>query len=206
MDINIFNYPMNYKRIIYLAGRNCYGLEVNDDISDIHDNELNLFINKIIKNKHDSILEHINVSFYVHNCTRSFMSQITRHRLCAFAVKSQHFVNHNDFTYKQLPAHKNISNSFIIEYNELMENIRNFYKKMSKNAVPYYIARGILPNSCLTNIFITANVRELRYIINLRIQLNNVPEMILFSKLLLDNLYSIMPELFIDIKTANEVI
>lgn len=200
MDIEIFNFPYNYKYLIYLAGRNCYGLECNEKYNNkIEDYELNLFLQKIIKNNHMSVLEHINISLYIYNCTRAFMAQLTRHRLCAFSIKSQHFVKHNDFKYEKLFVHKNISDLLNTQYGVLMSDINKFYKHLIKNNVPHYIARNVLPNSCLTNIFMTTNIREFRHIIEMRITDNNVPEMIYFARLLLLKLYEIMPEIFIDL-------
>jgi len=80
MKIDIIAFPKNYKKLLYLAGRNCYGLESIED--NIDDEILNKFIYKLIKNKHYSVLEHINISIFIKNVSRSLTMQLTRHRLC----------------------------------------------------------------------------------------------------------------------------
>jgi thymidylate synthase (FAD) len=194
INVAVINYPFIYKELIYLAGRNCYGLEVNET-NNISENELNNFIKKIIDNKHYSVLEHVNISIYISNVTRSFMAQLTRHRLCSFSIKSQHFVKHENFKYKQLKLPSDLEE----DYNLLMRDIKNFYNTLIKLGFKKEIAREVLPNSCLTNIFMTTNIREYRFIIKTRITKDNVEDMQIFAKQLLRLLYSKMPELFSDI-------
>lgn len=197
LKVAIIHYPSAYKELIYLAGRNCYGLEVTETIN-IEDIVLNNFIEKIIDNKHYSVLEHVNISIYISNATRSFMSQLTRHRLCSYSIKSQHFVTHNNFKYKQLQ----LPSDLITDYEFLMNDIKTFYNNLIELGIKKEIAREILPNSCLTNIFMTTNVREFRFIIKTRITKDNVEDMQIFAKELLRLLYSKMPELFMDIMGA----
>jgi thymidylate synthase (FAD) len=194
LKVDIIHYPSMYKELIYLAGRNCYGLEIKENLK-IIDEQLNNFIKKIIDNKHYSVLEHVNISIYISDASRSFMSQLTRHRLCSFSIKSQHFVFHNDFKYKQLELPADL----IYDYEILMKDIKNFYNTLIKLGFKKELAREILPNSCLTNIFMTTNVREFRFIIKTRITKDNVEDMQIFAKKLLKLLYSKMPELFMDI-------
>lgn len=193
MIIDIIHYPSEYLDIIYLAGRNCYGMESISAFC-THDEKAN-FIRKLIKNNHLSVVEHINICIYIKNVSRSFLAQLTRHRLASFSVKSQHFTFHNDFKYKWLE-----SNIMEAEYTELMNKIQDFYRLACEKGMPKYIAREVLPNSALTNIFMTSNVREFRHIISLRITNNNTPEIQDFAKQLLLKLIKYMPELFLDLK------
>jgi len=192
MKIKIINYPENYKDLLYLAGRNCYGLEEIKEKTTKR--SIDKFIYKLINNKHESVLEHCNISIYIKDVSRSLLAQLTRHRLCAYSVKSQHFVKHNNFKYKQLET--KILHG---HYNKLMANINNFYDLLLKLDVPHYIAREVLPNSCLTNIFITTNVRQYRHIIKTRITFENTPEIQKLAHILLRELYMVMPELFFDL-------
>ena len=50
------------------------------------------------------------------------------------------------------------------EYENIMENLRRYYKSMIDAGIPEEDARYILPNACATNIIITVNARELRHI------------------------------------------
>jgi thymidylate synthase (FAD) len=192
MKIKIINYPKNYKNIIFLAGRNCYGLEIIK--KDIKKEDKSAFLRKIIKNQHESVIEHCHISVYCRDMSRSFLAQITRHRLCSFSVKSQHYVSHKNFRYKELE-----DKSMDKEYHNLMEIINKFYIEAVNKGMPCYIAREALPNSCLTNIFMTANIREWRHILKIRCRTDNTPEIRKWAHHCLKLFYNIMPELFDDL-------
>ena len=192
MELKLIHFPTDYLNILFLSGRNCYGLEeVKEDVSIDQKKE---FINKLIKNNHLSVLEHINISVYSLDMSRSFMSQITRHRLVSYSIKSQHYCVHTNFRYKPLESSINAT-----EYIRLMEQINQFYKNAIAAGMPKYIAREVLPNSTLTNIFMTTNVREWRTIIIQRITKNNTPEIQVWAETILLLFNSKMPELFQDL-------
>lgn len=187
MDIDIIQYSEQYFDIICKAGHLCYGVTKNP-CSD--------FIKKLIKNSHESVLEHAFITLKFKNATRSFMAQITRHRLASFSIKSQHFVDHSDFAYKPIDtANKNIQSI----YDNSIKAIRISYNMLRKEGVPHYIARDILPNCAYTDIFMTANIREWRHIFKLRCSTNNTPEMHLNMIKALKLVYNIMPECFEDL-------
>lgn len=191
MNIEIINYPKEYKEIIYKAGRNCYGHIENTTTDDAI---LKTFIYNIIKNKHESVLEHINITIIIKDIPRSLMEQLTRHRLCSFSIKSTHYVNHINFGYYNLED--TLGNSYI----QLMKRIQNLYQSyIETNKIPKYIAREILPNSCLTNIVMTTNIREYRNILKQRLTNDNIPLMQELMVILIRNLYLICPECFNDL-------
>jgi thymidylate synthase ThyX len=86
------------------------------------------------------------------------------------------------------------------QYKQLMLRIRNLYSYYTDTLkIPHSIAREILPNSCLTNIVMTTNIREYRLILQQRLTNNNVPIMIELMRILARNLYLVCPVCFIDI-------
>lgn len=194
MDIEIKQYTINYSDIIYLAARGCYGLE---DITHELFRDKIYFIQKLISKGHDSVLEHGIISIHIIGCSRSFMAQITRHRLVSFSIKSQHYVNHQDFKVKPL---ENVNSEVQEKYNNVMQIIKDNYKIfVNRYKVPIHIAREILPNSCLTNIFMTANFREWRYIIKLRQTELNTLEMMKFAKIIKTKFRTLIPGIFDDL-------
>lgn len=206
MKITIEHYPKEYLEIIYTAGRNCYGTRdaakiINLDTTNPKANwqKLEKFTSMLVNKGHESVLEHICISIYAKDVSRSFLAQITRHRLVSYSVKSQHYVKHNDFEYKELEDYGGQVEN-MIEYYGLMQRIDDFYKQLIDTGVPNYIAREVLPNACLTDIYMTANAREWRHIIRMRIGKENTPEIQSFSKILLRELYMLMPELFKDLR------
>jgi len=202
MKITIENYPEKYLEMIYTAGRNCYGTrDAAKTIKweDLASGKLEKFTAMLVKKGHESVLEHICVSVYAKDVSRSFLAQITRHRLVSYSVKSQHYVKHNDFRYKDLEDYGN-SEFNEKEYHNLMVKIKILYGDMVRTGIPHYIAREILPNACLTDIYFTTNAREWRHIIRMRIGKENTPEIRTFAKTLLRELYMLMPEIFEDLR------
>jgi len=191
MDIEIIDYTKDYVNLLYLAGRGCYGLEY---LSNESMKEKREFIRKIIQNQHESVLEHAIISILINGCSRSFMAQITRHRLASFSIKSQHYVEHDNFKFKDIEF-KNPQ--VVYAYKNLMDEINDIYINFVKAfKVPIHVAREILPNACLTNIFMTANLREWRYIIKLRQTHHNTIEMKEFAERIRIMFRNVMPEVF----------
>jgi len=197
MENEIDNYPNLYLKMIYKAGRNCYGAREACDT----DKKMAKFAKMLISRGHESVLEHICVSIYAKDVSRSFLAQLTRHRLVSYSVKSQHYVKHSNFKYKPLEewgdeTWRTINKS---KYEDLMLKIAVLYDDLVASGIPHYIAREVLPNSCLTDMYITANVREWRHIIKMRVTKNNTPEIQKWAENLLVKFYLRMPELFEDL-------
>ena len=201
MDINILHYPGNYLQLIHQAGRNCYGM--TSDISMLKMDELKKYTMMMISDGHESVIEHINITWSIKDVSRSLMAQLTRHRHCSFSIKSQHFVKHQNFKYKELERY--IDHGQRTAYYELMLGIDQMYCLMVKDGLPHHIAREILPNACLTDIIMTCNMRQLRHILKLRITKNNTLEIIQMSKEILKICNKMMPELVHDIKMEEDI-
>lgn len=196
MKNTIEHYPKGYLKMIYKAARNCYGVRDACDTKE----KMALVTAYLIKHGHESVLEHICISIYSRDVSRSFLAQLTRHRLVSYSVKSQHYTKHCDFKYKDLEDWgKEKQEQTKLVYQGLMEHINGIYKQMIDFGMPHYIAREVLPNACLTDMYITTNVREWRYIIALRITKNNTPEIQQWAEEILILFYEVMPELFQDL-------
>lgn len=197
MKNTVEHYPDKYLDMIYKAARNCYGCR---DACGTREEKSRL-AKFLIRKGHESVLEHICVSIYSKDVSRSFLAQLTRHRLVSYSVKSQHYVKHSNFKYKELEDYGDVfkreeaANAF----NHLMQDIAFEYDHLLQCGVPHYIAREILPNACLTDMYITTNVREWRYIIKLRVTKNNTPEIQKWASDILEKFYYEMPELFEDL-------
>jgi len=207
MNVTIENHPEKYLEMICTAGRNCYGTRDAGKIVQTvefnyeHAEKLRKFTLMLVRRGHESVLEHICVSVYAKDVSRSFLAQITRHRLVSYSVKSQHYVKHNDFRYKQLEDYGDDNPELAkIMYENLMRSIDRTYQTLMGFGIPNYIAREVLPNACLTDMYMTANAREWRHIIRMRIGKENTPEIRSFARTLLRELYMRMPELFEDLR------
>lgn len=195
MKVSMKQHPQDYLKMIYQAGRNCYGVKN----AETHAEALDKFAKMLISRGHESVLEHISVSLYCEDMSRSFLAQITRHRLVSYSVKSQHYVKHTNAQYKDLEDWGESAQRNKEIYMKLMQQINATYDLFVEDGMPHYVAREILPNSCLTDIYMTTNVREWRHIIAQRITKNNTPEIREWAEIVLRTLRVGMPELFEDL-------
>jgi len=127
---------------------------------------------------HTSFLEFIDIIFKISPVTKSFLGQLTRHRMASYMSSSYHYTiaKNNDWI---LPY---------IEEEELQNlvydvHVHNFdlYTRLIEADVLKEEARQILPGSIAHTIKMKFNGRSLVNFLNLRLCHRNIPEMIAIS-------------------------
>lgn len=184
---------------IELAGRVCYKSE-----SRISDDSAEKFIANIIKSGHESVIEHVSITFKT-ICDRGVLAEITRHRLASFSVESTRY---NDYSNGKFDGELTfIKPCFWTEDDEnfkiwldSMKIIEENYLLMRKNGARPEQARSILPNSLKTEIFMTANLREWRHFLKLRTSSRAHPQMREVALKIYEILREKLPVVFSDIK------
>mgnify|MGYP000544473746 FL=1 len=53
---------------------------------------------------HESPVEHVTFTFGIEGVSRSFLAQVTRHRIASFSVQSQRYVRQDHFVFVTPPA------------------------------------------------------------------------------------------------------
>lgn len=122
-------------------------------------------LGRIIKAGHESILEHINLTYSIKGISRALLQELARHRHISLSVESTRHT-----------LKKYIENCEGVE--ALFEAVPNKYHVALHNFLEFsYENTGITANDELkyfipefwpTNLILTSNVRELRHIIDLR--------------------------------------
>ena len=64
------------------------GLICTDSESKIDDYSASEFLGKLVKQGHESVLEHVNYNFLIDGVSRSVLQEIARHRHISLSVKS----------------------------------------------------------------------------------------------------------------------
>ena len=196
INVKLSSFSTDPIKSMWTAARNCY---YRGDFCDLektfdHSKAVDL-LRRITKKGHLSILEQCFFQFQISGISRSCMAQFTRHRVgWTFAVQSQHYQKHDDFTFKDLE--KYIDSNHQKEYYKLMETINNFYKKSINNKIPKFIAREVLPNATSVHLVAAANLASLKHFWALRIPRNNTPEIRKMAFMM----YNTVIEKFPDIK------
>ena len=184
----------NAEGLIEFAGRLCY-----DSVSKFG-NDSN-WIEKRIRQGHESILEHASASFLI-TCSRAVSHELVRHRLASFSQRSQRYVKEDHFEY-YIP--KEIESLYPFrDYEELIHAIQIVYDDLLKRGLKKEIARYVLPNACMTELVMTMNFRELRHFINMRNNNKAMSEMRDIANQVFKICCSIAPNVFEDIKSNKE--
>ena len=184
-----------YKHI-EACGRTCYKSTPTDVSAEP-------FIRGIIKSGHESVLEHF--SFTVRMiCDVGVYKDITRHRHASFSIESTRWNNYSkgkfgsELTFIN-PCHITDSNIRDRWYNA-MWYIEDMYMQMAKLGATPDELRMILPHSTASEVTMTANLREWRWILKLRTAKNAHPSVRQLMCKLLDELKEKLPVIFEDIE------
>ena len=117
-------------------------------------------LGRIIKAGHESILEHINLTYSIKGISRACLQEVARHRHISLSVESTRHTLKKQLKdikwFEELPS----------EYLNLAQSFALFAATshdLSNDELKYY-----LPEFWPTNLVLTSNVRELRHILNLR--------------------------------------
>lgn len=117
-------------------GRVCYKSENN-----ITDDLAERFIRNIIKNGHESVLEHVAITLRV-ICDRGVTHEIVRHRIAAYSQESTRYCNYskdkfgNEITVIEPLFWAKDSEEYKIWENTMKEIEKNYFKLIELGATP----------------------------------------------------------------------
>jgi thymidylate synthase (FAD) len=167
IQVSLLNATPNPQELISRAAM----ITMKKNYSDTSDNVQGL-IHFLVKANHTSLLEHIVYSFEIKGASRSFLSQITRHRIASFTSGSQHYQDYTGYGFN-VPGRYSQEPIFQEAYSSSMD----FYKRLLEKGIPKEEARQVLPNGIENNLMMTINARSLLNFFNLRMCKRNVEEM-----------------------------
>jgi len=156
------------------------------------------FIQNIIKMKHYSVLEFAHATFLIEGISRTCSHQLVRHRLASYVQESQRYVKQSKQYYRIPPSIKQNKEANKI-YNDVIKRNQHAYKQLLELGITPEDARFILPQSILTRIIMSANFREWRSILELRLDPHAQWEIRELMFIILDKLYKIAPSVFQDL-------
>ena len=126
------------------------------------------FIERAIKLGHESILEHINLTFEIKGLSRACLQELARHRHISLSVESTRH------TLKKQLKSGSVDVALPASVNETFEKLikdclkAGFDYVITSPDVPNDILKYAMPECLTTNLIMTLNVRELRHIVKLR--------------------------------------
>lgn len=168
---------MDLLKQIELAGRTCYKSE-----DKITDSSCIAFVRMLIKNGHEAMLEHADVSV-LFTCDRGVTHEIARHRIASLAQESTRYCNYSKSKFGNNVTYTDLRTSMVLDSKpytaEQMIDIytewvaacadaeRHYFRMLSLGASAQ-IARSVLNNSTKADLVLKANIREWRHFLKLR--------------------------------------
>ena len=175
--VGLIGAPEKPLKTIYLACRTCYSAEYPCKIWEKDTSEENMLklIGKVLESGHHSTIEHCQYTFTISGVSRACTHQLVRHRHMSFSQKSQRYViEKGQFEYIT-PA--TIEKAGLKgDYDNMMEQLANFYEKMIQKGIPAEDARFTLPNAATSSLVTSLNLREMIHLANLRLCSNSQHE------------------------------
>jgi len=171
-------------------------LNKNEDIAhEINNREGNLnTLENVMKMKHTGIIEHVNLSYLIEGASRSFLAQMTRHRLFSFTSASQHYIDYSDFGDFVMPVEmENAYEDRQIEYLKSNKRALEDYRDLINKGIKHEVARQVLPNSMRNNLIVTGNLRQWVSFLNLRLCNRNTSEIQYVAYLIKKDLENYIP-------------
>lgn len=170
------------------CGRVCYQSQPKDDSAEN-------FVRMLIKRGHESVLEHESLTFRIVT-SRGIMSELTRHRIASFSVESTRFVKYNELTVIKPVG---LTNTGEYLWKSETEFIEKSYRLLIRNGERPEVARDVLPQCTKSELYMTANLREWRHILKLRLSKAAHPAMRELAGMIYDIIKEKIPVIVEDI-------
>jgi thymidylate synthase (FAD) len=188
-SIELIDITPNAVQKIAKIARVCYQ-------SDGDEEENIILLRKIIARNHLSLLEHAYATFRI-TTDRAIANELTRHRHATFTQESSRYVCYGNI--EVIPPDElrgavwNYPNQ---DWSKAIWECEKSYTNLINNGVSPQIARSVLPLCLKTELIMTANFREWKYILDLRSKSNCHPQMVELMKMISKELANQVPEVF----------
>lgn len=147
------------------CGRICYLSEPKDP-----EGSTDKFIRMLIKNGHESPLEHGGCTFKIVT-DRAISQEVVRHRLASYSQESTRYCNYANGKFSReitVIESSGLAEDEAREWLDAMEHLERTYLLMIDSGVKPEKARDVLPLCLKTELMMTANFREWRHFLKLR--------------------------------------
>ncbi len=168
MHVELIIHTPEPEQVVAAAARLCYSNASINELMEKSRTDRQEFLDKILSLGHHSVLEHVSFTFGIEEISRACSHQLVRHRLASYSQQSQRYVSHKHRFSAVTPASIAAKPELSQRYQQLLDEIHQFYGELLDADIPAEDARFILPNAATTKIVVTMNGRELRHFFALR--------------------------------------
>jgi thymidylate synthase (FAD) len=159
------------------------------------------FLGGLKERRHDSVFEHASASFRLVT-DRGITHELVRHRLASYTQSSTRYIKYDDGIPVIPPLCK--TDAEREQWEAAMLAAERAYQTLLDAGTPAENARDVLPTCTAATIFVTANFREWRHILRLRLAEGAHPKIRLLAKQVLDRLAPHCPVYFNDLEKEPE--
>jgi len=183
-------------RVIEGAGRICYKSE-----DKIAAGTAEQFVKQILARGHEAVIEHASASFRIVT-DRGITHEIVRHRIASYCQESTRYCNYgkekfgNEISVIRPPKLNDAQEAAWRIGCEAAE--KQYFAMLEAGATPQ-IARSVLPTCLKTELIMTANFREWRHFLKLRLGAGAHPQVIEVAQLIRAALVEACPAVFFDL-------
>lgn len=176
------------------CGKICYKSEHN-----ITEDSYERFLKMIIKNHHESVLEHVSITVKAYT-DRGITHEIVRHRIAAYSQESTRYCNYYNQKFGGeiniiLPQSLKHDNRVIW----LLKQTEMLYNQLVAEGIKPQDARDILPTCLKSEIVMTYNLREWRWFFTKRCAADAHPKIRELACGILEEFYNKIPVIFDDL-------
>jgi thymidylate synthase (FAD) len=172
------------------AGRACYRSESRG--------RPGRFLQARIREGHESIIEHANVTFEISGISRACSHQLVRHRLASYSQESQRYVDMSAPEFVVPPSVAGHPEAQAV-WDQFMDQVAGAYHQLRELGVRKEDARFVLPNAAATRIIVTMNFRSLRHLFTVRCDKAAQWEIRALALEMLRQVHALAPSVFADL-------
>ena len=184
------------ERLIERAGRVCWKSEDR-----ITETSHVAFIRMLLdpSRKHESVLEHASAGFLIQT-DRGISHELVRHRIASYSQSSTRYCSYADEITVIKPSNIPDDGVDFCIFCATCEYAEMGYLGLIRQGQKPQIARSVLPTCLATEVVMTANFREWRHFLNLRLAPSAHPDMRVVAGLIRDQLVELAPTVFEEFK------
>ena len=181
MLVTLIAHTNDPEKTVAAAAKLCYSdAHIETLLDGLTPEKTAAFLQKLSDFGHASPVEHASFTFGIEGVSRTFLAQVTRHRIASFSVQSQRYVRLEDFRYVIPPEIEKIPEAkaqFVQAMNEDAAKYLELVKTLEESHTAALVAQGmpekaarakaakqanedarfVLPNACETKMVMTMN-------------------------------------------------
>ncbi len=155
------------------------------------------FLGGLKERSHDSVFEHAVACFRLVT-DRGITHEFVRHRLASYTQSSTRYIKYEDGLPVVRPTFKTAEEESV--WRQAMLAAEKAYLDLLAAGVPAQNARDVLPTCTATTLFVTANFREWRHILKLRMAMGAHPKIRVLAGMIWQTLCPLCPVYFADLE------